>query len=70
MGINSLAVTVLASYCTVLPYVYLYEVLLVTFLKYQFRQHVTVSTDYIKWTASFVTVVVRIPLRQSYLDYD
>ena len=63
-------VTVLASYCTLLPYVYLYDVLLVTFSKCQSRWHVTVSTSYIKRTAFLIIVVARIPLRQFYLDYD
>ena len=51
-------------------YVYLYDDLLVTFAKCQPQWHVTVSTYYIKWTAFLITVVARIPLRQSYLDYD
>ena len=63
-------VTVLASCCDLLPYVYIYDVLPVTFSECQSRWHVTVSTDYIKWTAFLVIVVARIPLRQSYLDYD
>ena len=46
------------------------RVLLVTFSKCRFLGHVTVSTDYIKRTAFLVTVVARIPLRQSYFDYD
>ena len=53
-----------------LAYVYLYDVLLVTFSKCQPRWHVTVSTSYIKRTAFLVIVVARIPLRQSYSDYD
>ena len=53
-----------------LPYVYLYDVLLVTFLKCQPQWHVTVSTNYIKRTAFLVVVVARIPLRQSYSNYD
>ena len=65
-----LLVTVLASYCVLTPYVYPYDVLLVTFSECQFRRHVTVSTYYIKRTAFLVIVVARIPLGQSYLDYD
>ena len=61
---------VLASRCDLLLYVYVYDVLPVTFSECQPRWHVTVSTNYIKWTAFFVIVVVCIPLRQSYLDYD
>ena len=51
-------------------YVYPYDVLLVIFLKCQPQWHVTVSTDYIKWIASFVAVVACIPLRQSRLKYN
>ena len=51
-------------------YVTIYDVLPVTFLKCQPQWHVTVSMNYIKWTASFITVVARIPLRQSYFDYN
>ena len=64
------SVTVLDSHCILLPYVYLYDVLLVTFSKCQSWWHVTVSTSYIKWTAFLVIVVACIPLRQSYSDYD
>ena len=52
------------------PHVYLYDALPVTFSKCQPQWHVTVSTNYIKETAFLVIVVARIPLRQSYPDYD
>ena len=63
-------VTVLASCCASLPYVYPYNVLPITFSECQLQWHVTVSTYYIKWTAFLVIVVARIPLRQSYFDYN
>ena len=65
-----MTVTVLASRCALFPYVYFYDVLLVTVSKCQSWWHVTMSTNYIKWTAFLVIVVARIPLRQSYFDYD
>ena len=63
-------VMVLASRCASITYAYSYDVLLVAFSKCQPQWYVTVSTNYIKWTAFLVTVVARIPLRQSYFDYD
>ena len=63
-------VMVLASRCTSITYVSLYDILLVTVSKCQPQWHMTVSNNYIKWTAFLVTVVACIPLRQSYFDYD
>ena len=61
---------ILTLCCASITYVSLYNSLLVTFSKCQPQWHVTMSTNYIKWTAFLVTVVACIPLRQSYFDYD